>query len=365
MKQYLQIACGLAVLLTSSLAGCDRHEEEHVEEPLAFAVTTVLREDTDIVQEYVCQIRAIQHIEVRALERGYLSQRFVDEGEQVHQGQHLFQILPVVYQAEYEAAAASQHGAEIEYQNTQMLRDAGVVSAQELALAQARLDESTAERSLARAHLRFASLDAPFDGIVGRLMVRRGSLLDEGDVLTVLANNSEMWVYFNVSETQYLAYRAIHSVNDPVPVQLRMANGEMFDQPGVIETIEADFNNQTGTIAFRASFPNPNSLLRHGQTGEIVMTTTLPHVLVIPQGATFHVLDRMNVFVIGDDNVVRAREITVGEELPHLYVVRAGLEEGEHVLIDGLRRVRDGDTIHQQVRDPHEVFAELNNLPAH
>jgi membrane fusion protein (multidrug efflux system) len=363
MRQYFRRAW-VAAGLVASLAGCGEHEE-HVDETPSFAVTSVLRQNTEIVNLYVCQIRAIQHIEVRALESGYLGQIFVDEGQQVHRGQHLFQILPVAYQAEYEAASAERQRAQIEFQNTQMLRDAGVVSPQELALAQAQLDQSTAQRSLAQAHLRFASLDAPFDGIVGRLMVRRGSLLDEGAVLTVLADNSQMWVYFNLSESQYLAYRAVHGVNDPVPVQLRMANGEIFDQPGVIQTIEADFNNETGTIAFRAMFPNPNSLLRHGETGEILLTTTLENVLLIPQEATFRVLDRVNVYVVDDDNVVHAREIHLGQDLPHTYIVESGLEEGEHILIEGLRRVRDGDTIEQEVHDPHQVFQELTDLPAH
>jgi membrane fusion protein (multidrug efflux system) len=363
MTKYDTMRRALCCAAALALSACGGHEE-HAEPPAAFEVTSVLQQDTDIVHEYVCQIRAIQHIEVRALESGYLSNIFVDEGQHVHRGQHLFQIMPTVYQAELGAAQAEQQRAMIEYQNTEMLRDAGVVSTQELALAQAQLDQRVAERSLAQAHLRFASLDAPFDGIVGRLMVRRGSLLDEGAVLTVLADNSQMWVYFNMSESQYLAYRQIHDVNDPVPVQLRMANGQMFDQPGTVQTIEADFNNETGTIAFRAGFANPNSLLRHGETGTILMTTTMPNVLVIPQEATFRVLDHMSVFVVGDDNIVHSRDIHVGESLPHMYIVESGLNAGEHILIEGLRRVRDGDTIVPTVRDPHEVFQELNALPA-
>ncbi len=351
-------------LAAATLAGCGEHEEHEAERP-TFEVTTVLRQDTEIVHEFVCQIRAIQHIEVRALESGYLNDIFIDEGQSVTRGQHLFQIMPVLYRAELAVASAEMQSATIEYQNTEMLREGNVVSPNELALAQANLDHFTAQRSLAEAHLRFASLDAPFDGIAGRLMVRRGSLLEEGELLTVLADNSQMWVYFNVSESQYLAYRAVHSVNDPVPVQLRMANGEIFGQPGTIQTIEADFNNQTGTIAFRAGFPNPEGLLRHGETGEILMTTVLPQVLVIPQEATYRVLDNTYVFVVDADNVVHARAITIGEELPHLYVVPEGLEEGEHVLLEGLRRVRDGDTIGQEVRDPHDVFEDLRTLPAH
>lgn len=350
-------------LAASALTGC-HHEEARHEEPPELEVTTVLRQDTEIVHEYVCQIRSIQHIEVRALESGYLSDIFVDEGQHVERGQHLFQILPVVYRAEVAVASAEMQRAAIEFQNTQMLREGNVVSPNAVAIAQANLDQSAAHRRLAEAHLRFASLDAPFSGIVGRLMVRRGSLLEEGELLTVLSDNSEMWVYFNVSESEYLAYRAVHEVGDPVPVRLRLPNGQYFDQPGVIQTIEADFNNETGTIAFRAGFPNPNRLLRHGETGEIVMANVLPQALVIPQGATFRVLDKTYVYTVGEDNVVHAEEISIGESLPHTYVVREGLAEGQRVLIDGIRRVHDGETIVPRVSDPHEVFERLRTLPA-
>lgn len=364
MSAHVARACALGCLTLISLAGCGEHEAHAEESELAFEVTRVVRQDVDIVREYVCQIRASQHIEVRALESGYLQEIFVDEGERVERGRHLFQILPVVYRSELALATAEMRSAEIEYRNTRMLREGNVVSPNELAMAEAHLEQRAAQRSLARAHLEFATLDAPFDGIVGRLMVRRGSLIEEGDVLTVLSDNSLMWVYFNVSEREYLAYRTEHEADDPVPVQLRIANGEIFEQSGTIQTIEADFNSETGTIAFRAGFPNPDALLRHGETGTILMTRALPGVLVIPQEATFTVLDRVFVFVVDQDETVRSREITVGEELPHLYVVREGLEEGEHVLIEGLRRVRDGDGIEPRMRDPQEVLEELRNLPA-
>ncbi len=364
MRQGMMAVVSVGAAFAVAMVGCGEHEEAH-EEPSTFDVTSVVRQDTETTHEYVCQIRAIQHIEVRALEGGYLRDIFIDEGQHVTTGQRLFQITPVVYQAEVARTGAEVQFAQVELANTQMLRDGNVVSPNELALAQANLERVAAQQSLARAHLRFTSLDAPFDGIIGRLMVRRGSLLEEGELLTVLADNSQMWVYFNLSESEYLAYRAHHEVGDPVPVELRMANGELFGQPGVIQTIEADFNNETGTIAFRAGFPNPASLLRHGETGTILMTMALPRVLLIPQEATFRVLDKRYVFVVDTENVVHAREIVVGPELPHVYVVESGLEEGEHVMIEGLRRVRDGDTIAQHVRGAQEVFDELRNLEAH
>ncbi len=363
MKSLAHRWFAVAALAAWAVVGC-HHPHPHAEERPRFEVTTAVKRDTEITRAYVCQIRAIQHIEVRALERGYLRDVLVDEGQTVRRGQALFQITPVLYQAEVARSAAEAQYAEVEFRNTRMLREGNVVSPNELALAQANLNKANAQRQLAEAHLRFSRLEAPFDGIVGRLMARRGSLLEEGDLLTVLADNSQMWVYFNVSEREYLEYRRTHTTGEPVTVRLRMANNELFPHPGTIQTIEADFNNETGTIAFRAGFPNPERLLRHGETGEILMSSVLPGALIIPQKATYTVLDKVFVFVVGHDHVVHAREITIGEELPHRYVVLSGLHEGEHVLIEGLRRVRDGDTVEPAMRDADQVFTELSRLPA-
>ncbi|HEY8432390.1 MAG TPA: efflux RND transporter periplasmic adaptor subunit [Sandaracinaceae bacterium] len=352
--------CGLAFTVAIT-GGC--HSKEHEEELPRFEVTTPLRQDTEITREHVCQIRAIRHIEVRALEEGYLQEIFVDEGQHVEEGQRLFQIMPLVYQAELARSAAEVRRAQIELATTRTLREGNVVSENELELARANLERVVAERNLARAHLRFTTLEAPFAGLVGRLHVRRGSLVERGELLTVLSDNSELWVYFNVSEAEYLAYRRANRGEEPPHVRLRMANGELFDQTGVIQTIEAEFNSETGTIAFRAGFPNPDGLLRHGETGEILLTTPLPGALQIPQRATYDVLDRKFVFVVDEDGVVHAREITVSAELPHVYVVAEGLEENDRILLEGLRKVRDGDRIEPVVRDPAEVFATLN-VPA-
>ena len=135
-------------------------------------------------------------------------------------------------------------------------------------------------------------------------------------------------------------------------VQLLMANDEVFDQPGKVETIEADFNNETGNIAFRATFPNPEGLLRHGETGKILMTVPLKNALLIPQKATFEVLDKKYVFVVDKNNVVHQREITIGAEMPDLYVVsKRPRRADDKILLEGLRKVKDGDKISYDYED--------------
>src|SRR5678816_39100 len=151
---------------------------------------------------------------------------------------------------------------------------------------------------------------------------RLGSLIDEGDLLTTLSDNSEMWVYFNVPEAEYLNYKSRTRQENLERVQLYMANNEYFKHPGVVKTIEADFNNETGNIAFRATFPNPDRLLRHGETGNIQMIIPLKQALIIPQKATFEVLEKRYVFVVDKNNVAHQREISITSELPDIYVVK-------------------------------------------
>lgn len=352
----------LFVLLPLLFLSCKSHHKAH-EEKGKFLVTTPLRKDTELTRDYVAQVRAIQHIELRALEGGYLQGIFVDEGQQVQKGTRMFQIMPMIYQAEVQKAQAEADLSEIEYNNTKILADKNVVSPNELALSKAKFNRANAQVALATTHKGLTEIRAPFSGIMGRFQVRQGSLLDEGDLLTTLSDNSTVWVYFNVTEAEYLDYKSHPHGNEPTPVRLVMANGQLFDQPGKVETIEADFNNETGNLAFRATFSNPNGLLRHGETGKILMTVPLKNALLIPQKATFEVLDKKFVFVVDEKNVVHTRAITVAAELPQIYAIGEGLNEQDRVLVDGLRKVRDGSSIEVDFKQAAEVLAQLE-VPA-
>lgn len=347
--------CASMAMLVSTLVGC--HHEAHEAERARLPVTRAQRQTVELSREYVGQVRASQHIELRALERGYLQGIFVDEGQTVANGQRMFQLMPRLYQAEVQKSEAESQRAEIELSNTKLLADKNIVSPNELALARANFNKAQAQLSLARAHQGLTEIRAPFSGIMGRFHVRQGSLVDEGDLLTTLSDNSTMWVYFNVAEPEYLRLKSENT--ELPPVRLRMANGELFDQPGRVSTIEADFDNETGTIAFRATFPNPRGLLRHGETGKVVLTTALPDALVLPQKATFEVLDRKFVFVVDEKGVVRSKPITVLAELPQVFVVD-GLTEHESVLLEGLRKVHEGSVIETELRDPAKVLATLD-----
>lgn len=355
MKKLLFIFNLLAIL---GYTGCHSEHEEH-EQHEQLEVTSPLIMDTNTTREYVCQIRAINHIELRALEKGYLQDIFVDEGQFVPKGQMMFQIMPMMYQAELKKAEAEANYAEIEYKNAKMLADSNVISPNQLALVQAKYEQAKAELALAQVRLSFTEIKAPFDGIMNRFHVRKGSLLDEGDLLTTLSDISELWVYFNVPEAEYLNYKQSVPADSILEVKLRMANHEMYDQTGYVRTIEADFNNETGNIAFRATFPNPKRLLRHGETGNVVLTVPYKNAIVIPQKATYEVLDQKYVFVVDEHNVLKSRRINVAAEMPDLYIVDKGLNGKEKILLEGLRLVDENDTIQYDYKEPNEVIKHL------
>jgi membrane fusion protein, multidrug efflux system len=356
MKRIFMLM-GLCALLCHT--SCQSPKEVK-EEKTKFLVTSPLIKDTLITKEYVSQIRAISHIEIRALEKGYLQKIFVDEGQHIKKGQMMFQIMPVLYQAELQKAQAEASFAEIEYQNTRKLAQSNIVAPNELAMAKAKLNKAKAEVSLAQVHLGFTQIKAPFDGIMDHFQVRLGSLVDEGDLLTTLSDNSQMWVYFNVPEAEYLDYKTSLKNNNNTKVKLLMANQQVFEYPGVVQTIEADFNNETGNIAFRAVFPNPKGLLRHGETGNILMEVPMRNALLIPQKATFEVLDKKYVYVVDKDNVIRSREISVAAELPHIFVVQKGLTPKDKILLEGLRLVREKEKINPKFLEPQVAMSGLN-----
>lgn len=340
------------------LSNCESKKEEK-EEKTKFIVTSTYQTDTTITRQYVSQIRAIQHIEVRALEKGYLQNIYVDEGQFVQKGQLMFKIMPMLYEAEKQKAQSEADFAEIEYQNTKQLQEKNVVSINELALAKAKLNKAKAELLLAQTHLKFTEIRAPFSGFMDHFQVRLGSLVNEGDLLTTLSDNSEMWVYFNVPEAEYLNYKTNATQENLVKVNLMMANNAQYKYAGLVKTIEADFNNETGNIAFRATFPNPDKLLRHGETGNILMTVPLKNAIIIPQKATYEILEKKYVFVVDKSNTVHSREIDIAAEMPDLYVIKDGLKKDEKILLEGIRKVKENDKIEFIYEAPQQVIPKL------
>ncbi len=338
----------------------DSEGEHHAKHKVL--VTEPVMKDVTITERYVSQIRSRRHIEIRALEEGYLQDVNVNEGQMVHKGDLMFKIVPTLYQATLDADLAEAQLAQVEYDNTQKLVEQKIVSIQELKLAAAKLAKAKAQVERSQAELNFAEIKAPFDGIIDRLEEREGSLLEEGAMLTRLSDNDVMWVYFNVPEAQYFDYQEAMRQSpghNQLDVELKLANHKLYPEHGSIGAIEAEFNNETGNIAFRADFPNSDGLLRHGQTGTILIHHQEEGALVIPQRATFEILAKTYIYVVDQDDVIHQREITIRHELDDIFLIKDGLQAGEKIVLEGLRQVHDGEHIEFEFVEAESVLTNL------
>lgn len=349
---------GIALCSALLAVSCSKKPEEK-EENAVYPVTNPVKKDTTLTKEYVAQIKSVKNIEIRAQEKGFLQKVYVDEGQYVHQGQVLFQIMPQLYQADYMKAKAEVTQAQIELQNASTLSKNNVVSPQERAMAKAKLDAAVAEMKAAQIHLSFTNIRAPFSGIINRLPLKLGSLVDEGDLLTSLSDNSGILAYFNVAEPEYINYMTHSSENQKTPVSLVMANGEKFPETGYVQTVEGEFDGETGNIAFRAKFPNSKSILRNGETGKIQMQVPLIGAIIIPQKATYEIQDKTYVFVIDKNGIAKSREVKIGNELTDIYIISSGLSENDKILLDGVQKVKDDQKLKVKFENPASVLKNL------
>lgn len=355
MKRII-VFTGFAALVY--LNSCTSKKEEKKEEN-KFTVTSPVQIDTSYTKEFVSQIRSVRNIEIRTQEKGYLQQIYVDEGQFVKAGQLLFRIMPKIYEAELQKAEAESKAAEIEWRNAKTLADKNVVSKTEQAMAQAKLEQAKAEVSLAKIHLSFTEIRAPFDGTIDRIPLKLGSLLEEGELLTSLSDNSQMFAYFNVSEPEYLDYQMNVKGRGDNKVGLLLANNQLLSAKGNVEVIESEFNSETGNIAFRARFPNADRLLKNGQTGKIEMVVPLRHALVIPQKATYEIQDKIYVFALDKHNRLHSRNILIASEMPDLYIVGSGIAANDKILLDGVQKVKEDEKIRYDYKDPQDVISHL------
>ena len=337
-----------------------------------FTVTTPVLIDTSYTSEYVAEIQSLQNVEIRARIKGYIEKIYADEGMAVKKGQLLFSLNNQIFKeeilkakAQVKSAAAEAKSAELELQNVKILAEKNIVSKTELEKAHANLDalnakidEAKAYEATAQLHMSQTEIRAPFDGIINRIPFKTGSLIDEGTLLTSLSNNKEVFAYFNVSEKEYLNFSA--KIEQNKNITLLLANNEPHKYKGNIETIEGEFDKSTGNIAFRAKFPNPELLLKHGASGKIQLVNEIKNALIIPQKVTFEIQDKLFVFVVDANNIVKARNIIAKQRLSQLYVIESGLSINDKIIYEGIQHVKENDKIiAESIRLP-QLISQLN-----
>ncbi len=359
MQRYFWIITGWTVI---AVYGCttNGNTDAGKKEAQPFPVTRLAVKDTLLKHNYVADLQAVQNVEVRARVNGFLEKIYVDEGQHVDKGQLLFSINAEEYKAQLAAANANlssaiaeAKAAEVDARRIKLLVEKKVIASTELEVAEARLaavnariDEARSAVSRATMHLGYTDVRAPFDGTIDRIPLKTGSLVEDGALLTTVSDTHEMYAYFNVSETEYLEYQKSHKGPSNKTVGLILADGTPYAWPGKVETIEGEFESSTGAIAFRARFPNPQRLLKHGATGNIQLVNTLDDALIIPQKAVFEMQDKNYVFVVGDGDKVSMRSFSPGARLANCYIVKEGLQPNERIVCEGIQSIRDGMHIH-------------------
>ncbi|WP_460514570.1 efflux RND transporter periplasmic adaptor subunit [Cyclobacterium sediminis] len=329
-----------------------------------FPVIEVVASDTILHRDYVADIKAIQNVELRARVQGFLEKVNVDEGQEVKKGQILFKTNEQEYKAELAKAKANLETAkaeakviEFEVDRLKIMVDKNVISESELNLTKAKYDavlaqieEAKSALDNAQVQLSYTNIRAPFDGIIDRIPLKTGSLVDQGSLFTTVSNISSVHVYFNVSEKEYLEYiKSKGETTENNVVQLVLADGAPYSYEGIIETMQGEFNANTGSIAFRALFPNPSKILKHGATGKIILTNKIRNAIIIPQKAVFEIQDRSFVYIVKEDNTVEMRSIVPRARFSHYYVIESGLKVGERMVYEGIQNVKDGMTIQPKI----------------
>lgn len=361
MKQKLLSA---TILLSVCLASCK--EAVLSQQQIDYLVQTVAETDVTLTESYSASIRGRQDIEIYPQVSGTIQCVCVKEGEKVQRGQQLFVIDRVPYESALRTAVANVHAAEaqvetarITYESKQELFRQNVISEFDLsttrnalAVAKASLEQARAEETNARNSLSYTEVKSPADGVVGTIPYRVGALVGptSAQPLTTVADNSEMYVYFSMSENRLqelvMRYGSLDRTIENIPaVRLRMNDGTLYAEEGRIESISGVLNAETGSGSLRAVFPNPNRMLFSGGTGNVVIPQLLKNAIAIPQEATYELQDKIFVYRIIDGKAVATRiEVSPIHDGVN-YTVTKGLAAGDVIVTTGIGLLNDGDEI--------------------
>lgn len=339
------------------LPSCKGKQEQPQQQAPELAVLTVSEQNTTLQDGMPTTLEGENDVEIRPQIQGFLTKVCVEEGQKVSKGQTLFMIDQVSLQAAVEAAQAAVavaqanvNTAQTNMNNNKMLFEKNIISqpAYQTSVdaynaAKAQLNQATANLTSARKNLSYSVVTAPASGVVGSIDFREGSLVTPQSLLTVLSNNSDMRATFALNEKDLLALtdngkRSLQeAVRQMPPVTLKLANGEIYGQPGKVISISGVIDPSTGSATAKALFPNPNGMLHSGNTGQVLIPQTHNNVIMIPQQATYEMQDMTFVYVVNDSNKTKSRAITIAPENDGKnYIVTGGLKPGERIVTEGV-----------------------------
>jgi len=350
--------------------------------PPSLPVMTIRIDSTTSSKDYTAALEGKVNVEIRAQVDGYLDKIFVDEGSYVTKGQPLFKIDDHTYREQYNTAIANLHVAEANMNTAQIEVDKltplvrnNVVSEIQLKAAnsaynaaKAAVEQARASIASARINIDFTLIKAPVSGYIGRIPKRLGTLVGKNDVqgITTLSDIEEIYAYFSLSEADFLYFNAHNkgnSLEEKIrmlrPVSLLLADGSMYGHKGRVDIVNGQFDKTTGAIMLRATFPNPEKLLRSGNSGKVRMDEFFPEVMLLPMSATVDQQDKIFVYALADSNRVKRVSITVTGKSGNNYIVREGVKPGDRIVLAGLETLAEGTIIIPQVAEEGRQRAQV------
>jgi len=369
---FFKLPIIIGVLLPLLFWGCgaknDGGKDPKKQEQPTLSVATIQRGDATVATKYAALLEGKVNVEIRPQVDGTLQHIYVDEGAFVKAGQPLFKIDDQVYREQYNGALAAQHAADarlvaakLDVEKLVPLVKNNVVSDIQLKVAQANYQVAQATVEQAKAATRSASVNlgytiikAPVSGYIGTIPFRVGSLVTKNQAgwLTLLSDVSDIYASFSISELDYIRFKKQYTgasmqetLHHVPPVSLMLADGSRFSEQGALTTVSGQFDEATGSVRVRAVFPNRQGLLRSGNTGTVVLESVYRNVVMVPQASTVELQDKVFVFLLDKGNKVKKQSISIAAKTAESYVVSAGVQEGDTMVLFGVDKLQDGTVI--------------------
>lgn len=373
LYRHSLLLAGTITALSIALFGCGGSGAQQQQMPPAsLPVVAVPQQEATVYTEYPASLEGKVNVEIRPQVSGYLEEIYVDEGQYVKAGQPLFKINDRNYrerantaQANIQAAQANLERAQVEVDRLKPLVENNIVSDVQLKTARAAYNAAKAGVSQAQAQAQdagvnvgFTLIKAPVSGYIGRIPFKKGALVGAGETqaLTTLSDISEVYAYFSMSEVDFLNFKNTtdgatveQKVAQIPPVDLVMPDNSIYSVKGKVSSVEGQFDKTSGSISFRATFPNAEGMLRSGNTGRIRIPKELKAALIVPQEATFEIQDKVFVYTVADSNKVVSTPITISGKTANYYFVKEGVKAGDKVVMSGIGNLQDGAVIAPQM----------------
>ncbi len=356
-----------AVTAMTMLSSCGNKQQRGAMPSVVFKTTKVAKSDVTLTEKYSATIRGRQDIDVYPQVGGTLQKLCVTEGQKVKKGQVLFVIDQVPYraalntaEAALKAAQAQEATAQLNYDSRKKLYDQKVVSEIDMQTAQNALLSAKAQVAQARAQvvnarnsLSYTTVTSPADGVVGTLPYRQGALVGSSmpQPLTTVSDNNEMYVYFSMTESQFLnlirQYESVEKAIEAMPeLTLQLVDGSDYEIKGRVESASGVVDRATGSVQLRAAFSNPSHILHSGSTGNVIIPVTHKDVLTVPATAAVQTQDKYNVYVVDSKGIAHAQIVDIlPQSQGKTFIVTSGLNGGEEIVAEGAGMVRDGQDV--------------------